>query len=60
MEANGFNVVLITIEVGLQDFTCLNGFQQLCDITLISSKQIRCLLRDVSRAAITGSYKIWT
>ena len=60
IEANGFIVDLITIEVGSRGFVCLDGFNLLKDIFFLTRNQIQQLLKDVSAAAIKGSFKIWT
>ena len=58
--ANGFDVDLITLEVGSRGFVCPEGFTQLQDMLLVSSRQMKQLMINVSVAAITGSYGIWT
>ena len=60
VKKNGFDVDLITIEVGSRGFVCPDGFDQLKDSIIASSRQIKDLMLNVSMAAITGSYKIWT
>ena len=60
VKKNGFDVDLITIEVGSRGFVCPDGFDQLKDSIIASSRQIKDLMLNVSMASITGSYKIWT
>ena len=47
-EANAFDVILITIEVGSQVFEFLNGLHQISDIIIVTNKQPQCLLGDMS------------
>ena len=60
VKKNGFDVDLITIEVVSRGFVCPDGFDQLKDSIIASSRQIKDLMLNVSMASITGSYKIWT
>ena len=60
VKQNGYEVDLITLEVGSRGFIYMEGFRQLKDILLLTRSQLQLLTRHVSAAAITGSYKIWT
>ena len=60
VERKGYNVELITLEVGSRGLVCIDGFQQLRDIVCIGKRKWRQLLQNVAIAAINGSYRIWT
>ena len=60
VKRNGFNVDLVTVEVGSRGFVCPDGFNQLKDCILATHKQIKDLMFQVFVAAITSSYSIWT
>ena len=60
VERNGYNVELITLEVGSRGLVCLDGFKQLQDTIPVRKRVWRQLLQHVTSAAIVGSHKIWT
>ena len=60
IEKKGYNVDLITLEVGSRGLVCTNGFHQLRDAICVNKRKWRQLLQNVACAAINGSYKIWT
>ena len=60
VENNGYNVDLITLEVGSRGFVHVAGFLELKNSLAIQNKDIRSLLPAVAKAAIEGSYQIWT
>ena len=60
VKSNGFDVDVITLEVGSRGFICPDGFSLLKDAILATNAQIENLILHVSIAAISGSYDIWT
>ena len=60
VERKGYNVELITLEVGSRGLVCIDGFQQLRDTVCVGKRKWRQLLQNVAIAAINGSYRIWT
>ena len=60
VRANGFDVMLIMIEVDSEGLPVWMVFTRFVTSPLPANNDMHCLLIDVSRAAITGSYKIWT
>ena len=58
IERKGFDVDLITVEVGSRGFVSMGGFLELKDLFLIPRKEMEKLLGNVSKAAITGSHHI--
>ena len=60
IEQNGYNVQLITLEVGSLGFICIDGFLELHKFLYISKAKWRQPLCAASAAAIYGSYRIWT
>ena len=60
VENNGYNVDLITLEVGSRGFVHVAGSLELKISLAIQNKDIRSLLPAVGKAAIEGSYQVWT
>ena len=60
LKTNGFDVNLVTLEVGSRGFVTVDGFLMIKDLFLLTNKQFQQLLKDVAVAAIMGSYRIWT
>lgn len=60
LKTNGFDVNLVTLEVGSRGFVTVDGFLMMKDLFLLTNKQFQQLLKDVAVAAIMGSYRIWT
>ena len=60
VKTNGFDVNLVTLEVGSRGFVTVDGFLMIKDLFLLTNKQFQQLLKDVAVAAIMGSYRIWT
>ena len=56
---NGYNVQLITLEVGSPGFICIDGFLELCEFLYISKAKWRQLLCAAAAATTCGSYRIW-
>ena len=59
VERNGFDVELITIEVGSRGMVNYDSFHRLRDAVGASNKELKHTLFDISRAAIRGSFAIW-
>ena len=60
IEEKGYNVELITLEVGSRGLLCLDGFKQLHSILYVNKKKWMQFLKSVASTAISGSFKIWT
>ena len=58
--SNGYTTDLLTLEVGSRGFINTVSFNELRTYLLVPSKEWNCFLQNICRAAIAGSYKIWT
>ena len=58
IEEKGYNMELITLEVGSRGLLCLDGFKQLHSILYVNKKWMQ-FFKNVASTAISGSFKIW-
>ena len=58
--SNGYTTDLLTLEVGSSGFINTASFNDLRTHLLTPRREWNCFLQDISRAAIAGSYRIWT
>ena len=57
---NGYTTKLVTLEVGSRGFINTSSFDDIRRYLVASRQEWRSFLQEVSKLAITGSYRIWT
>ncbi len=59
IKGSGYATTFLTIEVGSRGLPNISGFSQLRQIVGLSKTVTKSLMRETTRLAIIGSYKIW-